>query len=115
MPRDQARIQEQKNSIGTAFMSLPPSQPLRTFIPPEQYRLGLRWWLGMPLIPEEEPLLSCPGCGEDADSLGDHIICCRQNSFQKRHDAVVEALQSALISAGQGVAREIRVPNTDDQ
>ena len=109
--RDQARILEQQGGVGTAFMSVPPSIPLRTFLPPEQYRLGLRWWLGLPLIPTDlDSPVQCPGCGQPADTFGDHVICCQHNDFTQRHRAVVTALHSALVSSGQGVALEQRVP-----
>ena len=113
-PRDQARILEQQKGVGSAFMSVPPSIPLRTFLSPEQYRLGLRWWLGLPLVPEDETPLSCPGCGAEADRFGDHVLCCRENNYHRRHDAVVEALNNALIISGQGVQKEVRVPGTEE-
>ena len=113
--RDQARILEQQGGVGTVFMSVPPSVPLRTFLPPEQYRLGLRWWLGLPLIPldTEAPLL-CPGCRHTADVFGDHVICYQLNNFTKRHHVVAAALHSALVSSGQGAALEQRVPGAVD-
>ena len=112
-PRDQARILEQQKGVGSAFMSVPPSIPLRTFLSPEQYRLGLRWWLGLPLVPEDETPLTCPGCGSEADPFGDHVLCCGQNDFRRRHDAVVEALNSALVTSVQGVQKEVRVPGME--
>ena len=61
-PRDQARILEQQGGVGTAFMSVTPMPSLNSVIPTDEYRLGLRWWLGMPVVQvsSTEPEL-CPG------------------------------------------------------
>jgi hypothetical protein len=48
--RDQARLLEQASGLGTSWMSVTPSAPLRTIISSEDYSLALKWWLGLPLF-----------------------------------------------------------------
>ena len=106
-PRDQARLLEQSNGVGGCFMAITPSQALRTIIPSSRYRLGLRWWLGVPVVLSEA---SCPGCTAKVDAFGDHLLCCARINFQARHAAMQEGLANLLAEAGQGVAREVPLP-----
>ena len=59
--RDQARLLEQQTGIGSAFMATTPSTALHTSIQSDLYRLGLKWWLGMPLIEQSDRLPICTG------------------------------------------------------
>ena len=86
-PRDQARLLEQANGIGTAFMSVPRSPGLHTMIPADEYRLAVKWWLGLRLIADPHAQ-RCPGCQHRVDMFGDHLLCCQRNNFTKRHAAV---------------------------
>ena len=112
--RDQARLLEQQNWIGVAFMTTAPGTALHTTIQPDQYRLGLKWWLGLPLILEAEEPMRCSGCQQECDRFGDHLLCCRRNNFNNRHAAVQECLSSVLTESGQGHTREVRIPNVPD-
>ena len=108
-PRDQARLLEQASGIGASFMCVPPSPGLHTTIPADEYRLALKWWLGLPLI--EEPHASrCPGCQQWIDIFGDHLLCCKRNNYTDRHAAVQEALASCLTECGQVVEKEKELP-----
>ena len=108
-PRDQTRLLEQMNGIGSSFMCVPPSPGLHTVIPADEYRLAVKWWLGLRLI--EEPRGSrCPGCTQVIDMFGDHLLCCPRNNYTKRHAAVQEALVSCLVECGQGVEKEKELP-----
>ena len=113
-PRDQARLLEQSNSYLTSFMSVPPSASLRSIIPTSLYRLGLRWWLGCPLIEAEEGSLSCPGCGAQVDKWGDHLMCCKRNNFLQRHTALQEGVAVLLTEAGQPFTKEAPIPDCPD-
>ena len=106
--RDQARLLEQMSGLGTAWMSVTPSAPLRTIISSEDYTLALKWWLGLPLFhgPEEER--TCPGCGRPCDLFGDHLLCCARNNFSRRHNAVQEAIANLLQASGQGFTTEVK-------
>ena len=113
-PRDQARLLEQTSGLGTAWMSVKPSAPLRTIISSEDYTLALKWWLGLPLFhgPEEER--TCPGCGRPCDLFGDHLLCCARNNFSRRHNAVQEAIANLLQASGQGFTTEAKIPDCPD-
>ena len=113
-PRDQARLLEQQNGVGTAFMAVTPSNSLHTTIPSDLYRLGLKWWLGLPLIGASEDPVLCPGCGSQVDEHGDHLLCCPRNNYSKRHNALQECLANILTESGQGFATEVQVPNCPD-
>ena len=111
-PRDQARILEQQGGVGTAFMSVTPMPSLNSIIPTDSYRLGLRWWLGVAVVqvsPTEPEL--CPGCGKTVDAFGDHLLRCIRLNFSRRHNALQECLAVLLQEAGQGVAREVSLPD----
>ena len=113
-PRDQARLLEQANSIGSSFMSVPPSTNLQTILKPDVYRLALKWWIGTALLESGEGL-TCSGCQRQADVFGDHLLCCPRNNYTRRHAAVQDALHLLLTSAGQGVDKEVPIRNCPDQ
>ena len=108
-PRDQTRLLEQANGIGHAFMCVPPSRPLHTFIPSDEYRLAMKWWLGIALI-EDRQGLRCPGCQRVVDRYGDHLLCCLRNNHSQKHAAVQEAIVSCLVECGQAVRKEEPLP-----
>ena len=113
-PRDQARILEQNNSFLGSFMSVAPSAAIRSIIPTSQYRLGLRWWLGCPLIEAADGALKCPGCASTVDAWGDHLMCCKRNNFTHRHTALQEGVAILLGEAGQSFTKEVAIPNSPD-
>ena len=111
-PRDQARLLEQANSVGGAFMSVPPNIHLHYTMPSDQYKTLLRWWLGVPLNVPPDPggHIKCPGCQAEIDVFGDHLLCCRRNNFITRHMAVQDTLAILLQEGGQGVTKEVPIP-----
>jgi hypothetical protein len=110
-PRDQARLLEQSNGIGHHWMMAPPCDNTHTVIPPDEYVLGMKWWLGLPVLQRDSV---CPGCQERTDANGDHLLCCKHNNFANRHNAVQEALYSILSCSGQCVAKEVALANAPD-
>ena len=110
-PRDQARLWEQQSGLGTAFMAVTPHPALQTTIASDTYRLGLKWWLGLPIMqaPPGKPFL-CPGCSAQLDVFGDHLVCCRRTNFARQHCGVQQALAQCLSEAGQGHALEVGLP-----
>ena len=108
--RDQARLLEQRSGIGSAWMAAIPNPSLHTIILPEDYTLGLRWWLGLPLLrgpPEFAASRSCPGCGANIDEQGDHLLCCARNNYALRHNAIQEAICQVLTTSGQQHQKEV--------
>jgi hypothetical protein len=102
---------EQVNGVGHGWMAVPPLEALHTVIDPADYRLGLKWWLGLPLADTPS---TCAGCQATADVHGDHDLCCIRNNFANRHNAVQDALFNLLSTNGQSVQREVPVPNQPD-
>ena len=115
-PRDQARLLEQMGpGLGSSFMSVTPSSPLHTTFSPDTYRVGLRWWLGLPLLKENQAsVVLCPGCQAQVDVFGDHLLCCLRNNYSRRHNAVQEAIASVAQEAGQPFSREEVIPGCPD-
>jgi hypothetical protein len=117
--RDQARLHEQRNGIGPTWMRAGPQPQLHTTIPAEEYTLQMKWWLGLPILandqsnPAAPPV--CPGCSATLDPWGDHLVCCPRNNFANRHNALQEVLFDTLCNAGQGVAKEVALPDPGDQ
>jgi hypothetical protein len=92
-------------------MAVPPHEAIHTVIDPADYRLGLKWLLGLPLA--DTPTI-CAGCQAPVDVHGDHDLCCIRNNFANRHNAVQDALFNILSTNGQSVQREVPVPNQPD-
>jgi hypothetical protein len=113
-PRDQARLLEQSCGIGSAWMAVMPNQSLRTSIPSEDFILGLKWWLGIPVINNDASAYRCPGCTKEVDVFGDHLLCCARNNFALRHNAVQEAIANILTLSGQPFAKEVQLPDAPD-
>ena len=77
------------------------------------YRVGLKWWLGIPLMADAQGVtVLCPGCGTQVDAHGDHLLCCPRNNFTHRHTAVQDGLVSILNDASQPYSREVVIPNS---
>ena len=86
---------------------LTPNATLHTLISSEEYSLALKWWLGTPIFPQEEPERTCPGCGKVSDIFGDHLLCCARNNFSKRHQAVQDALGEICSASGQDIQKQV--------
>ena len=71
-----------------------PNKAHRTEIPDTEFRLLLRWWLGLPLLPVGATLPGCPLCRGSIDPFGDHFVCCEQNGCTQRHNAFRNACVS---------------------
>jgi hypothetical protein len=78
-PRDQDRLLEQATGFGHGWMAATPSNNSHTTFSSEEYTLGLKWWLGLPVLNDvSQP---CTGCNQPLDKEGDHLLCCRRNDF----------------------------------
>ena len=110
-PQDQARLLEQRSGLGSTWMTTLPNRSEDSVFTSEEYCLGLKWWLGVPII---QTATTCPGCNEAVDTTGDHFLCCRRNNFANRHDAVQDAIFNILSRAGQSVAKEVTLRHTPD-
>ena len=105
--RDMARLQCQGGPIANGWMSVLPSRSLRTDISDPDYRLLLRWWLGLPILPVGHTLPGCPMCAEPVDPFGDHFVCCDKSGSTRRHNAVRDAIFDVLIGSNIPSAKEV--------
>ena len=60
--RDAARLASQSGGLGTAWMQIVHMDSDSGHIPPDEYRLGLKWALGLPLFPDTDGGIKCPAC-----------------------------------------------------
>ena len=88
-------------------MKMPPCPGSGSVFTPGDYQLGLRWWLGLPLLDNLPPDLPCPRCAAaTCDPFGDHLMCCKINNFTARHGAVQDCLLDLLRLGQQPCERE---------
>ena len=105
--RDAARLASQKGGLGAAWMQVSAFDEGPSRISPDEYRLALRWHLGLPILPQDQEGATCPACGDPADTLGDHLLCCRRNNFYTRHFAVQETFISMAQAGDLSFGREV--------
>lgn len=109
--RDMARLQSQAGPVANGWMAVLPCRALRTDINDADYRLLLRWWLGLPLLPMGRTLPGCPLCSEPVDPFGDHFVCCDKNGSTRRHNALRDALFEVLVQGAIPAAKEVTSNN----
>ena len=81
-----------------------PSEALGLRLQDREFRVSLRYWLGVPL--HSSPY-SCPECHATADEFGDHRVGCGGNGDRiYRHNAVRDVLYTAAQSAALAPTRE---------
>ena len=88
-------------------MQVVPSDEGVNTIPRDEYRLGLRWTLGLPVLGQDHEGAKCQACGNTVDIHGDHLMCCRKNNFYGRHFAVQEAFITMAQAGDQPYKREV--------
>ena len=109
--RNMVRLRSQEGPIANGWMSVLPSRALRTDIPDVDYRVLLRWWLGLPLLPTGCTLPGCPMCGKPVDPSGDQFVCCMRNGPSRRHNALRDAIFNALVQSAIPAAKEVTSGN----
>ena len=105
--RDQCRLRLQTMPHTTAWMQVVPNEGLRLSFSGSEYRILLRWWLGIPLL-SGDAAQPCPLCSEPMDAFGDHLVNCSKNHKTERHNNVRNALADVLKTFG--VSCDIEVP-----
>ena len=95
-------------------MQVVPDDECRTRICAEDYRLGVRWTLGLPILSQDHEGARCPACHEQVDVYGDHLLCCRRNNFYGRHFAVQEAFISMAQAGDQPFRREAALTRSNE-
>jgi hypothetical protein len=104
--RDRTRLTSQKGPVATGWLRALPNKALRTEIPDGEFRLLLRWWLGLPILPVGATLPGCPLCNDALDPFGDHFVCCEQNGNTQRHNAFRDAFFAVCVRYGVAVQKE---------
>ena len=104
---------EQATGVGSAFMSVPPSEALKTIFSPHDYRVALQWWLGLTIMDLEDGAI-CPGCKAQLDEFGDHLLCCKHNNFCTRHAEIQDCLFDAVLESNQSASKEQRIPGSSE-
>jgi hypothetical protein len=93
--RDKQRYTLQRMPGTTSWMVITPNQGLSQKLESRNYRILLKWWLGISLSSYADQG-RCPCCEEQMDSFGDHLVSCKYNQPQARHNALRNALAEAL-------------------
>ena len=105
--RDACRFTLQRMPNTTAWMEVTPSTALGTKFTGCEYRLLLRWWVGLPLL--TGAATDCPCCGQTMDVYGDHLVSCKFNQPTQRHHAVRDALAQVLRDNGLACRIEVAI------
>ncbi len=71
-----------------------------------EFRLLLRCWIGLPILPTGVTLPECPLCRESVDPFGDHLVCCEQNGCAARNNAFRNAFFAVCVQHGIVVEKE---------
>ena len=88
-------------------MEVTPSHALGTKFTGSEYRVLLRWWLGLSLF--AGATTDCPCCGQTMDVYGDHLVSCKLNQPTQRHHAVRDALAQVLRDNGLSCRIEVSI------
>ena len=81
------------------------SPQLGLALPPAEFVVALRLWLGIPVFPEADPALC--SCYQLADHFGDHLIGCSHGPLCiRRHNALCDIVYYALLEDSADVRRE---------
>jgi hypothetical protein len=104
--RDRVRRACQKGPVATGWLRALPNRALHTDFSDTEYRLLLRWWLGLPILPVGVTLPGCPLCRGSIDPFGDHFVCCEQNGSTQRHNAFRNAFHEMCVRYGIAVEKE---------
>ena len=104
--RSLARLNELKTPIAASWLTPPPAKSLGLSFEAAEFRLLLKWRLGLPILPQPS---ICPRCGDLADIYGDHAMTCVRASHVARHEGVIDALARVVAMSGGKVQRNVAV------
>ena len=105
--RDRARLLAVSDTSGFAYAWLRalPSPKLGLALPPAEFVVALRLWLGIPVFPEAD--LTLWSCHQLIDRFGDHLIGCSHGPLRiRRHNALYDIIYYALLEDSADVRRE---------
>ena len=88
-----------------AWLQAVPSSSLGLLFPDIEFRLSLKYWLGVPLYPEDS---ACLVCSTPGDIFGDHQVSCGGNGDRiHRHDALRNIISAVASAAALGSCKEV--------
>ena len=87
------------------WLHVVPSTQLGLHLKDWEFRLCLRYWLGIQLVGENS---LCPICGCQSDTMGDHYVSCRGNAdLISRHNCLRDVLFAAAHTATLSPRKEL--------
>ena len=95
--RDKARLNTISSNHAVAWLRALPNPSLGLTIPPHEFVIVIRTWLGIPIFPLPPSSVLCC-CGGTIDAFGDHLISCpRCPQRVQRHKALCEVIFQAFL------------------
>ena len=94
------------------WLNVVPSSTLGLHLHDQEFRLCLKYWLGLPMVEEGS---HCPICLRAVDQFGEHQVECGGNGDRiHRHDSIRDALFSAAQTAALAPRKEVLslIPDT---
>ena len=105
--RDRARLLaiSDPSGLSCAWLQVLPAPQLGLAIPPAEFVVALRLWLGIPVFSRADSF-SC-SCHQLVDRFGDHLIGCGHGPLRvRRHNALCDIIYYALLEDNSEVRRE---------
>jgi hypothetical protein len=95
---DQERLRSLTMPFAGSLATTSPSKALGFRLRPREFRLSIRYRLGLPLADAPQP---CPACGEALDVYGVHAVSCKfYPGITARHNHIRDALLVLVRKAG---------------
>ena len=104
-PRSRALLLSTSIPHAGDWLSALPAPNLGLHLLDSEFRLCLRYWLGIQIASDTS---TCPVCSRLADPFGDHALACGGNNDRvTRHNAIRDVLFSAAQAAALSPRREV--------
>ena len=104
-PRQKALMLSTSIRHAGDWLNVVPSSALGLHLLDQEFRLCLKYWLGLQIFEEHQ---KCPVCLTLADKFGDHHVGCGGNADRIfRHNSLRDAVFSAAQSAALGPRKEV--------
>ena len=79
---------------------------------PKHFQTLLKWRLSLPLCSDFLRPPKCPGCSQQLDFFGDHILCCHKMGLSSRHNSVRDFFLQTFREAGFTAIPEVSIPGS---
>ena len=104
--RDKARLACVSLDHSGDWLNALPSFVFNLHMPGPEFRVAIRYRLGVPVFPEDG---DCPACGSPSDAFGDHAIACGyQGERNSRHNIIRDEIYNTAKAAGLRPTKEER-------